>query len=698
METENKNDDDMQLEDINLSKSEKKEEENSTAEKKEEVEVEKKDEENKEIEKKDVENLENNTEKNEENISEKKEEENNENIKKEEENDENIKKEEEENLDNKDLNENNEKKISEIIQRENLNFQNDVFEKENNNRINNEELSSEQNFIQNDVKKTLDETLKDIQNEIYQKNQNIEDIDNKLGELSLNPTTNKTNIFNRFSNEDKMKKLNKLQNKSSRLQSNINALNKAQLKYENESFMSIPTETAEIMHREKLKKIKNEKSILMSKLNDINSQINAIVDKENRNQSKKTLIKNFLDNFESDKEKFSGAMMALSKEVSQRRKERNEERKRKEEENERKYLENLNMKEREKELIKEEFKNRQKTLEKRIKEKNSRIMEYSKKFIHGAPSLKDKNYITAEEREMIRKEEENQLLNLQLAKRKEYFKPISAKELNEFSREVQNNEKRTMAELEQKKIQLEQLYKERKELLPKYHSQFYKINYENEMEFLNRENVRIEKINQQKKRRKKFDEEVRKLYFPTKIDEKLKKQRENIISTLKGENRIEDIKNLNKQIQKAAHKYKVPPVKIAVSQDLKKTSNSTNTPETEEKKEEEKEKIVDYLAEMRKKREKKNQNLSNSVDNKEQWEKMLSNNKNQRNLYDNIFDVQVQAEKLQKEAEFKTKLYKLDPVKNSNKREEITNLYIDSIQAKLQILKKINERSEDEED
>jgi sortase (surface protein transpeptidase) len=101
---------------------------------------------------------------------------------------------------------------------------------------------------------------------------------------------------------------------------------------------------------------------------------------------------------------------------------------------------------------------------------------------------------------------------------------------------------------------------------------------------------------------------------------------------------------------------------------------------------------------MRKKREMKNQNLSNSVDNKEQWEKMLSNNKNQRNLYDNIFDVQVQAEKLQKEAEFKTKLYKLDPVKNSDKREEITNLYIDSIQAKLQILKKINERSEDEED
>ena len=106
---------------------------------------------------------------------------------------------------------------------------------------------------------------------------------------------------------------------------------------------------------------------------------------------------------------------------------------------------------------------------------------------------------------------------------------------------------------------------------------------------------------------------------------------------------------------------------------------------------------VDYLAMMRKKREARQQTLSRSVDNNDQWEKMLSNDKNHRNLYDNIYDVKFQADKLQKEAEFKAKLYKLEPTKYSDMRDDITNLYIDSIQAKLNILKKINEKSGEED-
>ena len=667
METENQNEDNMNVSDLNDSKEEKKDDEKPEEENEEQnhqEEVEKEDEKNNEEN-----NEENKDENNEENNEEKEEEDKNEKVDKENE----VKPE-----------------VTEVVQKES-----DSISKEKlDSGINNEELISSQNFIQdqgNEPKKTLDETLRDIQNEITIKNQNIEEIDFKLGELSQNQSSNRNNIFKRYSDEDKNKMLTKLQNKSSRLQSNINALNKAQLKYENESFMSIPTETAEIMHREKLKKIKNEKSILMSKLNDISSQINAIVDKENRNQSKKTLIKNFLDNFESDKEKFSGAMMALSKEVNKKRKERNEERLRKEEENERKFQEILSLKEREKELRKAEFMNRQKRLEEKIKEKNKKNMDYYKRFIHGAPTAKDKNYITAEERELIRKEEENKLLNLQLAKRKEYFKPISAKELDDFSREVVNNRKRTLAELEQKKIQLDELYKERKELLPKYHSQFYKINLENEREFLNRENVRRDKIMQQKQKRKVFDNEVKKFYFPKKIDEKLKKQRLEVISSLKGENRIEEIKNLTKQIKNSAHKYTVPAPQISTSQQLKKIK-----PTTPEKKERV-DNSVDYLAMMRKKREARQQTLSRSVDNNDQWEKMLSNDKNQRNLYDNIYDVKFQADKLQKEAEFKAKLYKLEPTKYSDMRDDITNLYIDSIQAKLNILKKINEKSGEED-
>ena len=157
-----------------------------------------------------------------------------------------------------------------------------------------------------------------------------------------------------------------------------------------------------------------------------------------------------------------------------------------------------------------------------------------------------------------------------------------------------------MAELEQKKIQLDELYKERKELLPKYHSQFYKINLENEREFLNRENVRRDKINQQKQRRKIFDNEVKKLYFPKKVDEKLRKQRLELISSLKGENRIEEIKNLDKKIQNPTHKYKVPPPRVVRPKEKPKETNSEEI-EKKEEETEKKERVEDYLINRTKK-------------------------------------------------------------------------------------------------
>ena len=546
-------------------------------------------------------------------------------------------------------------------------------------------------------KEQLEQKLQNIQNEIINKNQNIEKINNKLDSISHNKELNK---LQNLSNFNKTKMLNHLHSKSTNLQMSINDLNKAQLNLENESFLNLPNNTSEIIKKEQLKNIKIQKEMLMLKLNDINSQINTIVEKENKNNSKKELIKNFLDNFENDKEKFSGAMMAISKEVYKKRKERNEERLRKEEENERIFQENLKIKKREKELKKIEFMNSQKKLEEKIKEKNNKIINYAKKFIHGSPSNKDKNYITSEEREIMRKEEENQLLNLQLLKRKELFKPISSQELNEFTKEVINNEKRTFAELEQKKIQLGELFKERKDLLPKYHSQFYKINIDNEKEFLNRENNRIEKINEQKQKRKLFDKEVKKLHFPKNIDERLKKQREEIISSLRGENRIEEIKNLKKNIQKLTQKYQPPPIKINnidSNNNKIKIKNQSETERLSRNKDLTNLNSIDYLSQFRKERElknKKSHKLSLSVGNKENWDKMINNKKNNRNIYNNIFDIRVKADQLQKEAEFKTKLYKLDPVHNYNMKDEITDLYINSIQGKLQILKSINDSNE----
>ena len=81
-----------------------------------------------------------------------------------------------------------------------------------------------------------------------------------------------------------------------------------------------------------------------------------------------------------------------------------------------------------------------------------------------------------------------------------------------------------------------------------------------------------------------------------------------------------------------------------------------------------------------------------SADNKEQWDKMMKNNKNNRNIFDNIYDIQEKSNQLQREAEFKTQLYNLDPKKNAKMRNEISDLYIGSIQAKLKIIKTIQDK------
>ena len=106
--------------------------------------------------------------------------------------------------------------------------------------------------------------------------------------------------------------------------------------------------------------------------------------------------------------------MTINRNIYKRRKERNKERLKEEEEYEKKNKEESNLKKRDEELKKIEFMNNQKKLEEKIKEKNNKIINHVRKFINGSPSYKDKNYITSEEKELIRKQEENNYLKIQI--------------------------------------------------------------------------------------------------------------------------------------------------------------------------------------------------------------------------------------------------------------------------------------------
>ena len=72
------------------------------------------------------------------------------------------------------------------------------------------------------------------------------------------------------------------------------------------------------------------------------------------------------------------------------------------------------------------------------------------------------------------------------------------------------------------------------------------------------------------------------------------------------------------------------------------------------------------------------------------WENMLNSNNN--NIYNNIEKIKMEAQILQNKADTKKKLLKNDAVSSNSiddVNNEISSLYIGSIKAKLQILKKI---------
>ncbi len=533
------------------------------------------------------------------------------------------------------------------------------------------------------------EKLKKIQEEINQKKKLIFDIDNKINSMS---TIQNRNYFflpkkSSFSQKNSIELIN-LKNKSLSLETSIQKLNNKQIKLENESYENLSdSNKSMILHKIQLNKIKTEKNLMLSKLNEINIQINNILNNE-KNLNKSSIIKNYIENFENDRERYSNKMLNLSIKTKKHREEfikklnsdlnniNNE------------YIENKKKEELNKKIKLQNFKENLKTIENNRKEKINERNKY-KKFINNVPKKKDKNYITFEEREEMFKKKEEEILNVNLAKRKEYFKHISKNELDEFENKIKLNEKKIKLELEEKKNKLNKIFQERKKLIPNYHSKFFEFNVnlekENKEKFLVKKNEEIQRA----KNRIVFDKEVKKNFFPN-VNEKLKKEIEDRKKILAKEEQIHEIKNLTNKIKNKSNKIiSVPKVKITEMSKLKINEKEKEILSERKKNNEEREKI-DYLKDLKNSKE-----LLKKVDNNLKWKKILDNKTNNRNIFDNINDVKVQADKMQNEAKFKQQLYNME--NNAEKypqlSEEIGNLYINSIEAKLQILNRINENN-----
>ena len=326
-----------------------------------------------------------------------------------------------------------------------------------------------------------------------------------------------------------------------------------------------------------------------------------------------------------------------------------------------------------------------------IEKKRKKIVE---KMNNIPSNLKNKYnsknyyYLTAIEKEEIRKQKEQQLLEIEKEKRKQKYLPISSEELNNFSREVVKNKKIFEKELGAKKKQMEEIWKERKNLLPKYHSKFMDLNIEYDKEAKEELILKQEILKNKELERMNFGKDVVKNYLPKKLNDKLKIEREQRINELNGKNRLSNIKELGNKLKEKSKKL--------VQSQPKKFKKNTFVIEPSTKEQQTKKltgKAVDYLLEQRNKNNKFNNGeliQSKSAKKMKQWNKMLEND--EKNVVNNLQKIKIEASLMNNKANNINQIIKLEANENLKQNElktEASNYFISSIQAKIKILNKI---------
>ena len=525
--------------------------------------------------------------------------------------------------------------------------------------------------------------IKILQEQINNENYLIKEYDSQLSQLKKTDYKQSKRVSITVKEKESIRRTNnllsKLKSKNNSLLLNLDDLNNKQNLLELGTSLNIQEKNR---NKDKLKKIKSEKEVIQNKIKEINNQIKIIMDNEkNISISKTKLQRNYTNDIEEKNyinnkipipiNKIKSPASSILQSIEELEKKEEEEKEAK------KFAKYQNLRTRELEIIRRR-KNRIDTLAK----------------VTTPKYVPKKDYITAEEREEKRLMEEEGLVKKEIKRRKLKLQPISSYELNKFSKEVQRNEKMFQEELGQKKEQMKLLWQERKNLIPEYKSKFSEYNITNEEKMRDEMILKKERIKQDVKDRIKFGEDVIKNKQP-KYNIQLKNEREKNIQKLIGVNKYQDIKEVENKLKKISNK-------VTQSQPKKfKLNNKFVIKEAEGGKRYIKklvplDKAPDYLTEERIVKMKNPLTPGiNSYDKVNKWENMLNDDKN--NIFNNIEKIKLEADILQNKADTKKQLLKhekgsgnLNLVDDLNN--EISNLYIGSIQAKLQILKKIGKK------
>ena len=561
------------------------------------------------------------------------------------------------------------------------------------------------------VSKSLGKQIENIEKDMDSNELLITEVKKDLSKLIKNKSEESLLISKDIVEEkQKLHSLKELQNREVLLKNKLNKLEQTENLINNKSSALIDNKDKSLIEdnikKQQLKEIKLKKEELNDRINEINYHINKMLFEENVD-NRKIRIKKFLDNFEKDKE----IIIERAKKYERETKERDEKRKNDADKIAEKVKEQLKMKEEEdkkkrEEILKKFRDDELKVYSRRIKE-NKQIVEKYKEFRNNKPKEKEKDYIYYQNQKNYEKENENQIKKEKI-KRKALMRSVPLEEIKEFDQKLDEEKNKINDNEKNKKKLLEEKWKENKEKLPKYISPFYS-NPENDIKKqLEDKEIKKEKIDALIKTKLDYAEKIKQ---PSSNPE-LKKKRETIIKNLTEKPVVKDTlldhkKNrilLKKRDPNKPSKYKWK-LKLEdenslelnyqneINKKIYKKPKKLNI-SFENKRKEIPDKKIDYLTQLKNERELAEKNDKQSISKKteqniKRWDKML---KKDGNIVDNVNNVKQQAEIFEREAEQKEKFLRYNGgiEKNPELGQQVSNLIINSIQAKLSILNTVN--------
>ena len=571
------------------------------------------------------------------------------------------------------------------------------------------------------INKGIEGQLKSLKEDIMSNNVNVSATNNKkFVNKSFDYALSENNKKDNFDVKKKYKEIYELKEEK-------DALNRKLMQIiENENLLENKNKSNLLVEqnlKEKIKKdVSKQKKEILDKINIINSKIKLLMQSsEDANTKRLMNLKSFLDNFERDKEIAEIRAKKYLKENKQRKQ---------------LYINNANLfeeklkqdmiqkdkeeKENQKQLVLK-LRKQAKDLESKQSKKIEQKSLLYKPFINQKVD-KTKNYLFMKQYEKFIKNEQR-LIDKENNLRKNYMKPFSKEEIDEFIEKMDKKREEKKLIAEEKAQKLQQEWKEREKIIRQYVSPFLEKAFEGITNDIKEEKAKNEQRNFLLDKKKGYGTEIRTSHIPPK-NKSLEQKRLATINNLDPRRFLLNKDTLQHHKRKGRVLLKkVDPNKPSKYDWLKQLNKSAeNDPNIEDKLIK---KPKNYMLSMSLERNKRNKLpnikfdylrkknnvkeqkenidvLYNSEDkdlNEEEnyikasakkWDKLI-NESNDENLIENINNAKDKIQKLEYEALQNEKLMKSsDDINQSvelNKR--VSNLIIDSIQAKITLLQKM---------